>query len=314
MVLSIPDRELIEVTAGGTRLRGTHHKSEDSASRSNNPDHGLLFLNSGFMPRTAAGDTAVYWADSFARCGYSCFRFDLPGLGDSEGKLPAKRLDYAHLVNTGYYRAFISSLAKNLAERFNLAGIVIVGHCAGAVSAIYAASASRYIKGVLALDPYFFEEDTPQTEIRAGMSRWATRSRLAGHLSKMYGGWKKMRQAAGPNKLPKNANVPLIRCWNQIASTGMPVLVLHARQPRQGDFDYFAYLQASSRRARGVSIKFIEGASHSFAEPAARMAVREQTESWLQACFPLNNRAQRSTTLLNQREAAISGMTMRMTS
>ena len=108
---------------------------------------GVVFLNHGFLPRTAPGDSAVYWADSFASCGYPSFRFDLPGLGDSDGDVPAQMLDF---INAGGYAPVLSATVKELVERFNLSGIVIMGHCAGAVTALYtAAAATKECKGLV---------------------------------------------------------------------------------------------------------------------------------------------------------------------
>lgn len=90
MNAAIETRELISVAFGGIRLWGTYHRSH--GGRSGVPEDlaekhrvGVLFLNPGFQPRAALGDSPVYWADSFAKCGYPSFRFDLPGLGDSGG-------------------------------------------------------------------------------------------------------------------------------------------------------------------------------------------------------------------------------------
>ncbi len=111
----------------------------------------------------------MFWADSFANCGYPSFRLDLPGLGDSDGKLPATWLELSNLINSGYFVPYISSAAKSLTERFHLAGIVVIGHCGGAVSAILAGAGSKHIKGVVALDPYFFQNQEERPALRQEM-------------------------------------------------------------------------------------------------------------------------------------------------
>jgi pimeloyl-ACP methyl ester carboxylesterase len=292
MVAAIETRELITVAAGATCLRGTYHKVQDNGADSSpglneSIRTGVLFLNSGGDPRAASGNAAVHWADSFAKCGYPSFRFDLPGLGDSDGELPEKWLDFSDLVNGGHYAAFISSTTKSLTERFNLSGVVIVGHCAGAVSAIYAATASKYVKGVVALDPYFFREEDERAAIRKGISQLVTRNKVAAQLSKVHGRLKKVGLLVKGNKLPSNANLPFIRCWNRLASAGVPILVLNTRRvtPRVGEFDYLRYLQTFS--GSRVAVKLIEGANHSFADDVGKAAVRQHTERWLNACFPL---------------------------
>src|ERR1700690_2549332 len=127
---AIETRELITVDVGGICVRGTYHKSHEDGSGLGTANRiGVVFLNHGFLPRAAPGDSAVYWADSFASCGYPSFRFDLPGLGDSDGDIPAQMLDF---INTGGYAPILSATVKELVERFNLSGVVTMGHCAGA--------------------------------------------------------------------------------------------------------------------------------------------------------------------------------------
>ncbi len=291
---AIETRELITVNVDGMRLRGTYHKSHDQSSDSRPERHessriGILFLNSGFVPRASAGDAAVYWADSFAECGYPSFRFDLPGLGDSDGDVPMKRLDFTALVNAGYYALSVSVIAKNLTERFHLSGVVLAGHCAGAVSAIHAAGQSENVKGLVLLDPYFFCVTPERTNVREELSRWVTRNKLAGELSKVYGLLKKFTSSYKRNSLPGNTNLPLIRGWSRLTSWGLPMLVLNASDPRPnpGEFDYLSYLQGRSGGGRHVVVKFIEGTNHSFADDVGRTAVRTHIEHWLNSYFPL---------------------------
>lgn len=289
---AIETRELITVDVGEICLRGTYHKPHDDRSGSEaSPANriGVLFLNHGFLPRAAPGDSAVYWADSFANCGYPSFRFDLPGLGDSNGDIPAQMLD---VVNAGGYASALAATVKDLVDRFSLSGVVIMGHCAGAVTALYTAAASRECRGLVLTDPYFFLP-RERTRIREQLSRWSSWSRLGALISNIYYCLKHIRLLVRRNRPPRNANLPLLRCWNQLASAGMPMLVMkapalkaHGIKPRMGEFDYLGYLQAMSGRGSRIAVKFIEGTDHSFADRVGRAAIRQHTEQWLKACFP----------------------------
>ena len=277
------------MVVGGICLRGTYHKSYGDSSTSwdgSRPGNrvGVLFLNAGFLPRAAIGDSAVYWADSFAKCGYPSFRFDLPGLGDSDGDAPAQMLDF---VNAGGYAAVLSATVQEIVERFSLSGIVILGHCAGAVTALYTAAVSKECKGLVLMDPYFF---LPQerAKIREELSQWVSWSRLGGLSSNIYRRLKYIRMLVRRNRPPGNANLPLLRCWNQVVSAGMPILILNAPgiRPKTGEFDYLGYLQALSGRGARTVVRFIEGTNHSFADLEGRAAVRRYSEQWLNSCFP----------------------------
>lgn len=226
---SIETRELITVDVGGVCLRGTYHRTHAErpgppAQRGMENRIGVLFLNHGFLPRAAPGDSAVYWADSFANFGYPSFRFDLAGLGDSDGDVPAQMHDY---VNAGGYAPILSATLKEIVERFSLAGVVIMGHCAGAVTALYTAAASKECRGLVLTDPYFFLP-RERTKIRVELSRWSSWSRLGALVSDLYYCLKYIRLLVRRNRPPANANLPLLRCWNQLASAGIPMLVMKA--------------------------------------------------------------------------------------
>jgi pimeloyl-ACP methyl ester carboxylesterase len=277
---AIETREVITLDAGGIHLQGTYHRCEgdlpDSPQgRNQNSRIGVLFVNSGFLPRAADGNSAVYWADSFAKCGYPSFRFDLPGLGDSEGDLPVRMLEFVHLVNAGRYAPLLSTAAKNLTKRFNLLGVVVVGLCAGAVSAIYTAAASTEVKGLVLLDPYFHLQQASTN----GLS-------LPTHMRNLFDRLRYLGLLLLGKKLPRNANLPLIRCWNQLVSAGVPMLVLTPSAPKvkAGEFDYLHH--PTAQHSRRIIVKHIERTNHSFVKGPGKEAVRTHTEQWLGTWFP----------------------------
>ena len=296
--VSIGMRELITVAAGGACLRGTYHKPlgdrPDSGTNTGEGDRiGVVFLNPGFLPRSGHADSAVYWADSFAKSGYPSFRFDLPALGDAEGSFPPRMLDF---VNTGGYAPIVSAAVKILAARFKLAGVVMIGLCAGSVTALFTAAASQECRGLVLMDPYFFRPEE-RTKLRVGLSRWASWSRLGGFASNLYDRLRYITLLFQKNRPPRNANFPLLRCWKQLASNGTPILVLKAPgfkapdlKPRVGDFDYLGYLQGLSGRGSRVDVELIPGTNHSFGDGVGRAAVRQHAEQWLNAYFPLRVR------------------------
>jgi pimeloyl-ACP methyl ester carboxylesterase len=312
----IGSRELITLAHNGKYVLGTYHRprfessdsSSDTAARNR---VGILFLNPGVLPRAATGDSAVYWADSFAKLGYPCFRFDLPGLGDSEGDLPTEVLNFVNLVDDGTYVPLVSGLVKTLAQRFCLSGLIVVGHCAGAVSGLYAAAAGQNngIKGLVLLDPYFHRRQGVTN--RNLLSRWYrhivtkreqewdvsdqpvpqdARIRLFSYISSAYDRLKYIRRLVQGKRLPKNANVRLLECWDRLKSAGLPMLVLRAPGiiPKVGEFDYIRYLQSISSRGSRAVIRSIEGTTHSFVEGSGKEAVREHVEQWLGDCFSIS--------------------------
>jgi pimeloyl-ACP methyl ester carboxylesterase len=294
MKQSADNRELITLEAQGRLARATYHRVPGEDSRETSSRVGIVFLNSLSVPRTATGDSAVYWADKFAECGYPSFRLDLPGLGDSEGDLPAELLDY---INAGSLAAGGTVLVRELIQRFKLAGVVIVGHCAGAVSAIYIASSLTDCRGLVLLDPYFHLPQALRPRMRQKLSNWALHNSFGRVASNVYDLLRKAMLQLGGNHLPENANLGLLRRWAEVASSGMPILLFKAparkakgTNPRAGEFDYLAYsLKVAGLRSK-VAVQFTKDTDHSFANRAGRSAVRQPTENWLQTHFPLERK------------------------
>jgi pimeloyl-ACP methyl ester carboxylesterase len=282
MIASIETREVFEldgqnanlVANQDTMVRGTYHRPaagrfSGQPNRNGQGRIGLVFLNSLSPTRAANGDAAVDLADSFARLGYPAFRLDLPGFGDSEGDPPPDLQSY---VNLGQYAPLASAKLDELAARFDLAGVILVGHCAGTVNVLYTAAASGISKGIILMGAYFHLP--AGSAIPAGMDPALTVSEDA--------------------SLPENANHALLRAWKKLTATGLPILMLkepERKAPRAqakiGEFDYLDYVVKIAGPHSRVELKVSEGANHSFGNHLGKLVVREQTTEWLQEHFPL---------------------------
>jgi pimeloyl-ACP methyl ester carboxylesterase len=292
----IQGRELFTLEVLGVAVQGTCHSprqqssaADAAAPKQNHP--GVLFLSGLLAPRAGIGDTLVYWADSLADCGYRCFRVDLPGTCDSGGEPPAELLSF---INSGSYEAITVEVIKQIVLRFELTSVLLVGHCSGTVTALFAASSSVHCRGLVLLEPYFHLPPPVATKTREALSDWAASNRLGGILSNLLDILKAIRLRLRRTELPGNANFPLLKRWKGLVSTGLPILMLKVpgakavgAKPRTGEFDYLEYvLRLGGNRGR-VDVKVIAGAVHSFADPAGRLAVRRYIESWLSEYFPL---------------------------
>jgi pimeloyl-ACP methyl ester carboxylesterase len=291
MKQSIEGRELITLDRFGTVVRGTYHRPpEANTDASERGRMGILFLNSLSLPRTATGDSAVYWAESIAESGYPSFRVDLPGLGDSDGTLPLELLNF---INAGGFGGPTSDNVRELVERFNLSGVILVGHCAGIVSAVFAAENCPQCRGLVLMDPYFHLPQAVRPKLRQALSDWALHSTMGRTASNVYDQLRELYCRIRGSRPPSNANFALLRCWKKVASTGLPILLLKAparkasgTKPRAGEFDYLNHVLRLAGRRSQVNVTFVDGTDHSFANKVGRNAIRQHTENWLKAYFP----------------------------
>ncbi|WP_433973554.1 alpha/beta hydrolase [Tunturiibacter lichenicola] len=294
MKLSIENRELFALDTNDGIVIGTYHRAYDQKidSTSALPREkrlGVLFLNSLTPTRSATGDSAVYWADSLAESGYPSLRIDLAGLGDSTGNPPADLLSF---INTGGYASLVSTKVSQLMERFCLSGVVIVGLCAGAVSALYTAATCKDCKGVILMDPYFHLPLANKSGLWAKVLRRLSRTSGGVWVSNTYDRVRAFQAQLPGTPPPSNANFPLLNCWKSVASAATPILILKAQHTKMkiGDFDYLTYIFELAGQKNAVMVEVIDDTGHSFANRVGREAVRQNIEKWLNTYFPLKMR------------------------
>jgi pimeloyl-ACP methyl ester carboxylesterase len=286
---TLESRALFTLSGSNVDLHGTYHMPTDSVAETDlqataSGRIGILFVNALSTPRAGFADSAVHWAESFAACGYPSFRVDLPGLGDTFGAIPMELLTF--ITQGGYANIAIEKI-KELIDRFSLAGIVIVGHCAGAVTALFAASELNVCKGLILMDPYFDFAKRVAAHAPEIVS-WSRRSRLGEVLRDTYGLARELPRALRKDRLPPSANPALLEHWRHVASRGVPILVFRSpgKQPRKGQFDYMEHAVTLAGRKARIEIRLIADADHSFANRGGRNGVRKHAEAWLNEYFP----------------------------
>jgi pimeloyl-ACP methyl ester carboxylesterase len=203
-------------------------------------------------------------------------------------------------INSGGYAAVTVEIMNQIIARYNLSSLIIVAHCSGTVTALFAAATHKDCSGLVLLEPYFHLPPPVATKTREALSDWAASNRLGGVLSNLFDRLKdlRLRLRLRISELPGNANLPLLDCWKSLASAGLPILVLKApapkasgSKPRLGEFDYLSHVIGLGGGRSRVDLRVIESAGHSFADRAGRVAVREFTETWLDEYFPVASTA-----------------------
>jgi pimeloyl-ACP methyl ester carboxylesterase len=285
-------REVMTLSAGELFLRGTHHKPYESGEDPGEPAGsrtGVLLLTGLADPRVGCADCAVRWATGLADRGYNCFRVDLPGLGDSDGEVAENEAIFMPLVNSGFFSDSVCVIVDQLFERFHLGRLFLMGHCSGAVTAIYAAAANRKVSGIILLDPYFHLQENEVRKDSILNLHLSIIARLMGSASARAIAVKVHSLARNfyrrRIKALENPNLPLINRWKQLTTRRLPILILRSPSslPKEGEADFIASLQEPSERKPCVTVDTVAGARHDFAGREARDAVRDCTVEWLRS-------------------------------
>ena len=294
MKQQLETRELITLDGSDVELRGTYHKAPRQGTGPDS-DHrretrggvGIAFVNALSTPRAGYSDSAVYWAESFAACGYPCFRFDLPGLGDSRGDVPPELLTY---ITDGGFASVMTQKLKELAARYHLAGVIVAGHCAGSVTALYAASDSKLCNGLILMDPYFNYPKRMAPKVPETFVVWSRRTKLGSMARRVYDQVRDLSRTVRADGLPGSTNFALLAQWKHVNARGVPVLVLTSPglEPRAGQFDYMSHAMKTAGRHAAITLRSVADTDHSFANAAGRNAVQQHVGAWLVKHFPVN--------------------------
>jgi pimeloyl-ACP methyl ester carboxylesterase len=287
----IEGRALLELKGPDGIIPATHHKARNDRTIAGSSQDaggriGIVFLNSMSPTRAARGDSSVWWAECFAELGYPTFRIDLPGFGDSDTDPVPTLQDF---INLGGYATATCAAIDQLLVQFRLSGVVLFGLCAGAVTAVYTAAASSECRGIVLLDPYFHlpvvSKPTPLEKLVRLVPPGGMRRALRTVADKI----RAVRELHLPKQMPSNANLPLLDCWRKAASKGLAVLVINAAttRPKGENFNYIDYIRKWNVSEGQTMVKVVQGADHTFSNRRGLVAVRQHTEEWLGANFPL---------------------------
>lgn len=288
-------RSCIQFNVNGLWLRGVSHEPAQPGGV------GILFGNSGWLPRSGRGDLSVHLADAQARDGYWAFRFDMPGLGDSDGELPTEAAPLLNMIHVGDHGPFTYALATELKKKYGLEKVILAGHCGSAMSAVYAAlhDSSSVVSGLILMDMAF--EAVPKAELvngdqkktismlgkARGVARKLVLNTPGGHkLKALYRrGVRAIEQFRGMD-VPPNSNFKLMEAWRRVMARRLPTLVISARHPAAHPrFDYLTHMKIEQQP--GIQIANVEGTTHSFLEGNGGAIVQGYCENWLRENFPL---------------------------
>lgn len=285
-------RKCIQFKLDGQWLRGTCHEPPKSGRV------GLLFGNSGWLPRSGRGDLYAHLADALAREGYWAFRFDMPGLGDSDGDVPADPAELFNMFQMGGHGPFTCWLAEELKKRYGLEKVILGGHCGSAASSVYAALLDNggAVAGLMLMEIGFFA--VPREALKNPARNIFDRTRFAARrlvlnapgrnvLRAIYRRGLRATERLLRMELPVNSNTNLIDAWRRVMGKGLPMLLIMAHHPSAKPvFDFMSYLKVDQQP--GITSVTIEGTTHSLLEGHGPEVVRTSCGAWLRKHFPVD--------------------------
>ena len=300
-------RHLLTWDYGQYRMAGTAHIPDvdplDAALGGPAPKIGFLFLNPGHLPRDGHAGLMVRLADEVCQQGHHAFRFDLPGLGDSEGLLPRTTAELFVMMHSGWFVEPALTLLRGLPERYGLDRMVVSGLCGGAGTALLAAAqVPELIAGVLAFEPEFFHPhpEKPVPPWRATLTRAGWLRFLSGQsrFSERFGMPRpELLELLGTRLLPPITDTRLVIALRDLAARGTPVATVMAGGQRRNKFllQVCAVLFPYGIPAH-LSVLSIPKTNHIFTTGGGRHTAIEAVTAWCRSTFPLSS----STELLSE--------------
>jgi pimeloyl-ACP methyl ester carboxylesterase len=129
----------------------------------------VLILNAGLIYRGGPGRLSVEFARRAYRTGFSSFRFDLSGIGDSDARAES-------LTSIENAVADAREAMNMLSAEFGFKRFVLFGLCSGAVHSHFIAWDDSRVVGAVMLDGYIF--DSPRSALIRKLNRLRPLRRL----------------------------------------------------------------------------------------------------------------------------------------
>jgi hypothetical protein len=262
-------------------LFGTAHEPRDPG-----PGRmGFLLLNAGPAPRSGNSDLSVRLGDHLAALGAYCFRFDLPGLGDSEGALPERTSVFWREVQRGRNDAPALELGRRLRAAYQLRGLVAGGLCAGAITSLRAADRDPSVfSGLLLLEPSFKLEPEFRAPAPADPLRRALLFLLGDH--KVARALRPLRplllRCLGPSR-PRDLDPELVLCWRRTLGRRLPTFLALAPSPGREHPCRRILSELPAYRRSALIEAEVEESNHLFTWGDGREAVIRAVGRWARA-------------------------------
>jgi len=115
---------------------------------------GINLLNPGIKYRVAPNRLNVKISRLLCSKGYHVFRFDPPGIGDSEGELPNNTPipDIFESIQKGRFVDDIIETNNFISKTFDLNRIILIGNCGGAITSLLVSRLDERVSDLCLID------------------------------------------------------------------------------------------------------------------------------------------------------------------
>lgn len=269
-------RRMIGFDCWGDQLVGT--LDEGTATS------GLLIVSGGNEIRSGAYAGQASLAAEFAAKGYSVFRYDRRGVGESEGSNGGFE---SSADDIGTALAAFASAAPHLTR------IIAFGNC-DAAAALALFQAQIDIDAMVLANPWVIEsapqtDDAPTAPSAAAIrARYWARLKNPRSLIDLFTGKINLKKLAGGLAKAAKTEAPTglaTRIADALAATGLETRILLARHDTtalafHGAWNSPAF--AVVRAKANIKLSVVDSASHSFADASSRAWLVEQIEAALE--------------------------------
>lgn len=267
------------------RLVGVLTQPSSDAHPSDRP--AVLLLNAGLLHRVGPARLNVDLSRRLAGDGFTCLRFDLSGLGDSDARRD-RRSEGERAVDD--IRLAMDFLQSKLAlQRF-----VLVGLCSGADNAHLAAIGDRRVVGMVLLDPYgyktagyYVRHYGPRLAQPGPWLRFAHRTLLnrAHGLARTLG----LEPQEGPEMFERTfgPRAQVAAELNRLVDRGVQQLLIYSGGVREHYYNYrdqFYDMFPRLEGAKQIEVEYYPHADHVYTLNADRLQLMERIQTWLQHC------------------------------
>jgi len=248
----------------------------------------IVFLNSGFLHHVGPYRLYVRLARYFAKQGFSSFRFDLSGIGDSD----------IHRDNRSYqeqYKGDIKEALDFLESEMGDKEFIVLGICTGADNAHKSMVDDFRVKGVVAIDGYtyptsryYWNEYFPKM---TSLKSWSTLLKMS--LSKVMNIKKNIarRKSCPPRDIDLSWNRPpketLEKEYLEFINRNANLLCIYTASWAYNYKEQLSDVFAKVPFGGNIQTVYLEDAEHIFPLVEGRQALTQVIMDWLEDRFIL---------------------------